>query len=286
MTHQRPDHTDRPPADASMSLLNEIMRNPLDLGYSAAARRRTRQDLAGASKTSSHMSRVVVLVVSLALGVTTTMAIKELRARDEVISSARTLLVDEITERQETRASLEELAAQRQQSVDQLRSQILEEQEPELISQVTTDQLRSGVLPVQGPGVKITVRDGSGADLDANRRVHDADIRVVVNGLWSLGAEAITINGQRLTTTSAIRSAGAAILVDLTGVSAPYRIEAIGDPDVFDQQFPTSAAAEQLEALNDSFGITWEIERQDAISAQAGSNRSLIHASPVTDESS
>lgn len=107
-----------------------------------------------------------------------------------------------------------------------------------------------------------------------------------MNGLWSLGAEAITINGQRLTTTSAIRSAGAAILVDLTGVSAPYRIEAIGDPDVFDQQFPTSAAAEQLEALNDSFGITWEIERQDAISAPAGSNRSLIHASPVTDESS
>ena len=56
-------------------------------------------------------------------------------------------------------------------------------------------------------------------------------MRSVVNELWSDGAEAIAVNGIRLTPTSAIRFAGDAVLVDFQPITSPYRIDAIGDAD-------------------------------------------------------
>ena len=53
----------------------------------------------------------------------------------------------------------------------------------------------------------------------------------MVNALWAAGAEAISINGQRLGPTTAIRFAGEAVLVDFRPVTNPYEISAIGDPD-------------------------------------------------------
>ena len=55
-----------------------------------------------------------------------------------------------------------------------------------------------------------------------------------MNGLWSVGAEAIAVNGQRLTAQSAIRSAAGAILVNYRPLKPPYRVEAIGPPDLAD----------------------------------------------------
>ena len=60
-------------------------------------------------------------------------------------------------------------------------------------------------------------------------KVFDTDIQLLVNALWASGAEAITINESRLTTTSAIRSAGDAILVNYRPLLPPYKIAAIGD---------------------------------------------------------
>ena len=54
------------------------------------------------------------------------------------------------------------------------------------------------------------------------------DLQNVANALWAAGAEAIAINGQRLTATSTIRAAGNAILVDFRPVTSPYEVSAIG----------------------------------------------------------
>ena len=61
-------------------------------------------------------------------------------------------------------------------------------------------------------------------------RVQDGDLQLVVNALWAAGAEAVSINGQRLGPTTAIRFAGEAVLVDFRPVTSPYEISAIGDP--------------------------------------------------------
>jgi uncharacterized protein YlxW (UPF0749 family) len=93
-------------------------------------------------------------------------------------------------------------------------------------------KLAAGFLPVRGPGVEVTLGDSPqipvGRD-PTNYIIHDYDLRVVVNALWAGGAEAISINGQRLISTSSIRCAGNTILVNYTRLASPYKIQAIGN---------------------------------------------------------
>src|SRR4029450_962631 len=73
-------------------------------------------------------------------------------------------------------------------------------------------------------------------------RVLDIDLQVLVNGLWEGGAEAISINGHRLSTVPAIRSAGDPITVDYRSLTRPYRVEAIGDVRTLQARFVESSA--------------------------------------------
>ncbi|NEE52029.1 DUF881 domain-containing protein, partial [Streptomyces sp. SID8455] len=107
--------------------------------------------------------------------------------------------------------------------VDKLRTDVSERQRKALErhggDQGELVALLSGATPVEGPGVKLVVDDakntdqGGGGPRESSSfadtgRVRDRDMQRVVNGLWESGAEAIAINGQRLTALSAIRAAG------------------------------------------------------------------------------
>ena len=74
--------------------------------------------------------------------------------------------------------------------------------------------------------------------------MRDDDLQLVVNALWAAGAEAISINGQRLGPTTAIRFAGEAVLVDFRPVTNPYEISAIGDPDTLSLDVPDGPAGQ------------------------------------------
>ncbi len=63
----------------------------------------------------------------------------------------------------------------------------------------------------------------------ATSEMHDADLELLVNGLWEAGAEAVAVNDQRITTLTAIRKSGDAIRVNGVGITGPYVVEAIGD---------------------------------------------------------
>ena len=81
-------------------------------------------------------------------------------------------------------------------------------------SQINTLDPVVGMLLVSGPGVLIVVDDCPRPAADARDRVLDIDLQVLANGLWEAGAEAVAINGHRLSNLTAIRSAGDAITVD------------------------------------------------------------------------
>ena len=99
---------------------------------------------------------------------------------------------------------------------------------------------RSGA-PRPGPGVMITVDDAPSANRDARDRVLDTDLQMLANGLWKAGAEAIDINGHRLSNLTAIRSAGDAITVDYRSLTRPYEVHAIGDPRTLEARFVESS---------------------------------------------
>ncbi|WP_083419628.1 DUF881 domain-containing protein, partial [Pseudofrankia sp. BMG5.36] len=99
--------------------------------------------------------------------------------------------------------------------------------------------------PASGPGLRVELVDATpgqpasappgqpGAASPGERgtgQLADHDLADLVNALWSGGARAITVGGVRLSPTSAIRTAGEAILVGFQPVASPYRIDAIGDP--------------------------------------------------------
>lgn len=99
-------------------------------------------------------------------------------------------------------------------------------------------QLIAGLTPVSGPGIRIVMSDSpevSGA-VESNNPfvpgiVHDFDLLQVVNELRAASAEAIAINGTRITGYTPIRCVGTSILINNERVPPPFRIEAIGDAD-------------------------------------------------------
>ncbi|RLV57307.1 DUF881 domain-containing protein [Aeromicrobium phragmitis] len=128
-------------------------------------------------------------------------------------------------------------AAELQEDIDELTQQVSSTRDlDEARAHVHELEPRSGFSPVVGPGVQITLsdapRDVEVPDgLDPNFLVvHQQDIQAFVNALWAGGAEAITLQGQRLISTTGIKCVGNTVVLDGVPYSPPYVIEAVGDP--------------------------------------------------------
>lgn len=128
----------------------------------------------------------------------------------------------------------------------------------EVLAEAIADfELATGYSAVTGPGVVVTLEDApvtEGEERDELEQVLDSDVQLAVNGLWSAGAEAVAVNGSRLTARSAIRSAAGAILVNYRPLQPPYLVEAIG-PESLLADFLASQDAATLRGVSDQFGI-------------------------------
>ncbi len=111
-------------------------------------------------------------------------------------------------------------------------------------------------------------------------RVRDRDMQRVVNGLWQSGAEAVAINGQRLTALSAIRAAGDAILVDNKPLAPPYTVLVVGDGRRLSTRFHNSADGQYLHALQENFGIRTSISVKDEVRLPAAPSVIVRTAEP------
>lgn len=99
------------------------------------------------------------------------------------------------------------------------------------------EQLRfqAGLTPVEGKGIivriedsKLPVKSGENPNLYL---IHDEDILRIINELRAAGAEAISINDQRLIGTTEVRCVGPTITVNRKSFAPPYIVQAIGDPN-------------------------------------------------------
>lgn len=147
-------------------------------------------------------------------------------------------------------------------------------------AQKRLDQLRvaAGFTEVSGLAVRVKVDDAITSELAPDAaiepgRVVDSDLQMVVNGLWQAGATAITVNGHRLTSNSAIRSAGAAILVDYRPMVRPYEVVAIAkNADMLAGRFRENPGGLLLEELEARYGILWELETIGQITMAPATN--------------
>ncbi|MET9842976.1 DUF881 domain-containing protein [Streptomyces ossamyceticus] len=281
-----PTRPSRP--DASMSLLNNVMDHSLDDGYAEAAARKKADGTGGMPKTVRAKLGLAVGLVLAALVVTVGAA--QARISAPVLAKEREELIDRIHQQTTAADKLED-------SVDDLRDDVSARQREALKDgggQGDLVDILSGAVEVHGPGVKLVVNDSKdasqGGDGDPREtsgfsdtgRVRDRDMQRVVNGLWESGAEAVSINGQRLTALSAIRAAGDAILVDNKPLVPPYTVLAVGDGQRLSTRFQNSPDGLYLHALQENFGIRTSISAESDIKVPAAPSVIVRTAEPST----
>lgn len=269
--------------DESMSLLRELLDNPLDAGYRTAPR-------GSASGPGRPLTwrQVLVVVAAFVIGAGAVWSARELRGPEGTVT-ARSVLLDQIVERRAIGDELQAANESRQIEIEELRAAALEGADQELLDELAVLGVASGMSRVSGPGIVVVLTDSEAAqagEVDSEEeRVKDIDLQVLVNGLWASGAEAIAVDGQRLSSTSAIRAAGQTILVNLAPVASPYTVEVIGDPVELQTRLARTVAGAHLGVLRSSFGIRSEITVAEELVLSAPTFSELRYAEPSGAES-
>ncbi|SCL72931.1 Uncharacterized conserved protein YlxW, UPF0749 family [Micromonospora citrea] len=261
--------------------LTELFRNPLDPGYAdAAARRRERQ--ASPSGWRHWSARSVSLVVAVLLGFLFAVAYRQTLEAEPGRSQVRSGLVAQIKQRESETDRLSERA-------DQLRAEVARQRAAALggseAARLRTLEAGTGLGRVRGDGVVVRLADApqnpdavTGKDVGPSRVIY-SDLQAVANDLWAAGAEAVAINGQRLTATSTIRSAGQAILVDFRPVTGPYEVSAIG-PGSMRERFEDSRSALTMRKVAEDTGLSFGVREAEGLTLPAAPEPRLRYAEP------
>jgi len=266
------------PEQVTMGLLAYLTANAVDADYAEVAAREQQGGADAPSRRPVGTAGAVALAIFAVLAVTAAVQTSQNSASEE---RERQALIKQV------KAQKTGLDADRR-TVNQLRGQIngLEadlvrntRDSSGILDELNLLQLRSGTSPVRGPGVELTVDDAVNAQSDANR-VQDIDLQKIVNGLWRAGAEAISINGKRLTVLSAIRHGGQAITVNFQSVRPPYRILAIGDPDTLPADFAKSTSGQAWLDLRGQVGLRFSMRTESSLKLPAAELPTLRYAEP------
>ncbi|GAA3525130.1 membrane protein [Aeromicrobium flavum] len=221
-------------------------------------------------------AKLLTGVAAAVFGLLLTVAAVQTRVDRPATEVERDALIENIRLRQD-------LVDNRQETVVGLQEEIADLQAASVVDGPGTLALRAaaGAVPVVGGGVELTVESSSNEDRPGGR-LTDTDLQLVVNGLWLAGAEAVAVDGHRLASTSAIRSAGEAITVNYRSVTEPVVITAIGDEDVLQNQWEQGPSGRYLAARAEADGIRFAVRGSDDVEmAAAPEARLSISAEPL-----
>ena len=144
-------------------------------------------------------------------------------------------------------------------------------------AQAEADSLRgpAGLLPVEGAGLTITLTDAPEEIRDTTDRdvndllVHQQDIQAVVNALWRGGAEAMTIQDQRVISTTGIKCVGNTVVLHDVPYAPPYVISAIGPIEQMLDSVGSDPYIDVYLQFVDEFSLGWRLEVDSALELPA-----------------
>jgi uncharacterized protein YlxW (UPF0749 family) len=158
----------------------------------------------------------------------------------------------------------------------------LAEQSADLATRLRRLEIQTGYVPVRGPGVRIKV--ASAPDAVPNDEIRDEDLALLVDGLWTAGAEAIAINDQRIVALGGIRNTGRAIHINGRPLTPPYVIEAIGNPGTLQARLLESSAGLEWFSVANGLGFSYVPQNVDELRLPAANLRALRQAEEITTE--
>ena len=122
-----------------------------------------------------------------------------------------------------------------------------------------------GLVPLHGPGVTIRLKDAADPNDPTDRSlgwiVHYQDLQDLVNVLWARGAEAVSVNGQRVVPITSFFYAGVNVLMNnASRLSTPYTVQAIGDPSALEAGVGDPDQLAELKSRSRTYGLalTWQ----------------------------
>lgn len=263
------------PEHVTLPLLALVTQQSLDQDYRHVAERRASGRPAEGGSRAPGLAALAVLALFGAL--VATAAAQE--SRDAVVdATSRSVLIDQIDQRRNQLAEDQDRIGRLRARISVLEAKAADTSAAQQATGTRVERLlvRTGYGPVHGPGVRIVVDDSpSGIPEQA---VRDTDLADLVNALWSVGAEAIAINGERLTVLSSIRNVDVAIHVNGRPVDPPYVVEAIGDPRTLQADLANSSRGAAFLALAEVLGLEVTPSNQSDLTLPGATLRPLRSA--------
>jgi len=129
----------------------------------------------------------------------------------------------------------------------------------ELNDQLQQARIAAGLIPLTGTGIVLQLEDSlepvAPGSNESDYLVGARDVRTIVEELWAAGAEAIAINGERITPTTAVIDIGPSVLVNSAYLATPYQITALGPRDLYARLAASPGFVDLVRARAQSYGI-------------------------------
>ena len=274
-----------PSARMRTPLLTLITAEALERDYQMVAQRRLargdqphgRERLPG---------RVGVIAVVALFGVLLTVAAVQTSADADANSASRASLIERIEARSAAVQDLQSEISDLRESNARAEANLLDlGDEVNAVEAVANVRgAVTGFTPVTGEGVRIELDNAEfSADPDTEH-IRDSDLALLVNALWTAGAEGIAINGQRISSRTAIRNSGTAIEVNSTGIAPPYVVQAVGNSDTLSSRLLETSSGAAFAVLAGDYGWSYDADNVDdmRLPAAPARLRQLRSASQTT----
>lgn len=236
---------------------------------------------------SRHASKTAVLVVAIVAGFT--FMAGAVNSKGSELRPAGGDTASLVADRAD-RVSLKRARAHAlQASIDRLSNHITDDDIEEDRDSVEALQPKAGMTDVDGSAVRVTLTDAPKSvkaepGMDPNALVvHQQDIQAVVNALWSGGARAITLQGQRLISTTGVKCVGNTVVLDGVPYSPPYVIEAIGDPNGLRFALSTSPTVSIYRQYAQKYKLGLDVEVLEHAKAGAYSSGVSLNYAQIAD---
>lgn len=266
------------PRDVTVPLLDRIIEESLDQDYRLAADRRVgtpppKRSLPG------RPAWVILAIFGLLVG---TAAVQSAQSAGDT-EVERSSLVAQIETRRDRVADQQQELTDVRASTRSLNAELASLEQQSNAANATIQRLEppTGFAPVHGPGIRMVI--DAAANADDTRLVRADDLAMLVNGLWAAGAEAISIDDQRLTTVSALRNSGLTVGVNRVSLRAPYTVKAIGNPQTLEANLLNTTSGLTWQALVDQLGFRQQVQTEQDMSLPGEQLRPLRSATVMQD---
>ncbi len=256
--------------DDSLRLIDDLINRPVDPMFLDSNLGRHNN-----SPFAIWATRIVCFVVCIAVGFLGSLFVQQLHSDPR--RAFRSSLAKELKESQKSLDGLSDDVSTLRRQVDEQAKKVAQNGSNNTLMK---DEMASGQLAVRGEGIILTVANPIAATNDNNgatpressgsrlRVVTDSDLQQLVSILWRSGAEAISVNDERLGAQTSIRTAGNTILIGLNAVDSPYRIKAIGNKHELAQSVSRYDLG-TLYTIFDQAGISLQVQQSKELTLKA-----------------